>query len=140
MQHPSYRTLHHKAGKSVCDGVAKLLLQQNYINVFTNIVSYQLVVSHNPTITSAKLFVGTLFLVHLFLSTAYSAVLTSLLAVPKVVIPVDSLEDLVKYGKIPWAASRGTAESRMFLVSNSIHPFLQSQFGFALLFLVSQTA
>ncbi|XP_064121643.1 uncharacterized protein LOC135226127 [Macrobrachium nipponense] len=45
----------------------------------------------------------------LILSSAYQGVLTSLLAIPKVEIPVDSPQDLVDYGKIPWATERGTS-------------------------------
>lgn len=70
-----------------------------------------------PSVASGTLFLATLFLAHLFVSTAYSAVLTSLLAAPRVRIPVDSIQDLVQYGQLPWAFERGTSTVEMFLVS-----------------------
>lgn len=74
------------------------------------------VVDTFPTIFSGKVFLATLLVGHVFLSSAYSAVLTALLAVPKVNIPVDSLEDLVEYGEIPWASERGSAQTQVFQV------------------------
>ncbi|XP_042859277.1 glutamate receptor 3-like [Penaeus japonicus] len=47
--------------------------------------------------------------VSLILSSAYQSILTSLLAVPKVEVPVDSLQDLLDYGKIPWSVEHGTS-------------------------------
>lgn len=42
------------------------------------------------------------------ITSAYSGVLTSLLTVQSITVPVDSVEDLVSYGKIPWNLERGT--------------------------------
>ncbi|XP_064083571.1 glutamate receptor ionotropic, delta-2-like isoform X2 [Macrobrachium nipponense] len=67
-----------------------------------------------PMILTGRLFMGTWMLATLILSSAYQGVLTSLLAVPKVVIPVDSLQDLVNYGKIPWANEYGTSLHQFF--------------------------
>ncbi|XP_068212546.1 probable glutamate receptor [Palaemon carinicauda] len=67
-----------------------------------------------PMIVTGRLFLGTWMLVALILSSAYQGVLTSLLAVPKVEIPVDSIQDLVDYGKIPWANEYGTSLHQFF--------------------------
>ncbi|XP_064121649.1 glutamate receptor ionotropic, kainate glr-3-like [Macrobrachium nipponense] len=62
-----------------------------------------------PMMLTGQLFMGTWMVATLILSSAYQGVLTSLLAIPKVEIPVDSPQDLVDYGKIPWATERGTS-------------------------------
>ncbi|XP_068222938.1 probable glutamate receptor [Palaemon carinicauda] len=67
-----------------------------------------------PMILTGRVFLGTWMLVAVILSSAYQGILTSLLAVPKVEIPVDSLQDLVDYGKIPWANEYGTSLHQMF--------------------------
>ncbi|XP_066949352.1 probable glutamate receptor [Macrobrachium rosenbergii] len=67
-----------------------------------------------PMMLTGQLFMGTWMLATLILSSAYQGVLTSLLAIPKVEIPVDSLQDLVNYGKIPWANERGTSLHQFF--------------------------
>ncbi|XP_066971434.1 ionotropic receptor 93a-like [Macrobrachium rosenbergii] len=61
-----------------------------------------------PTTETGRVFLGIWLIAAFFLDSAYLCVLTSILAVPKVTIPVDSLEDLVSYRKIPWALERGT--------------------------------
>lgn len=55
--------------------------------------------------------------VSLILSSAYQSILTSLLAVPKVEVPVDSLQDLLDYGKIPWSVEHGTSIHQLLDVS-----------------------
>ncbi|XP_066960393.1 probable glutamate receptor isoform X1 [Macrobrachium rosenbergii] len=72
-----------------------------------------------PMVLTGKIFLGTWMLVAVILSSAYQGILTSLLAVPKVEIPVDSLQDLVDYGKIPWANEYGTSLHQMFGDSKS---------------------
>ncbi|XP_042891706.1 glutamate receptor-like [Penaeus japonicus] len=67
-----------------------------------------------PRRTSSRVYLAAWLLAGLILSSAYRGVLTSLLAVPRVTVPVDSLEDLVSYGKIPWANEKGTSLHQLF--------------------------
>ncbi|XP_064121647.1 glutamate receptor 2-like [Macrobrachium nipponense] len=67
-----------------------------------------------PMMLTGQLFMGNWMIATLILSSSYQGVLTSLLAIPKVEIPVDSLQDLVDYGKIPWANERGTSLHQFF--------------------------
>ncbi|XP_069999655.1 glutamate receptor ionotropic, kainate glr-3 isoform X2 [Penaeus vannamei] len=62
-----------------------------------------------PTSLTGRVLLGTWMVVSLILSSAYQSILTSLLAVPKVEVPVDSLQDLLDYGKIPWSVEHGTS-------------------------------
>ncbi|XP_068211816.1 probable glutamate receptor [Palaemon carinicauda] len=68
-----------------------------------------------PTTDTGRVFIGTWLITAFIIDTAYVGVLTSILVVPRVPFPVDSLEDLVSYGKIPWALERGTALHQLFL-------------------------
>ncbi|XP_037795090.1 probable glutamate receptor [Penaeus monodon] len=67
-----------------------------------------------PSRSSSRALLAAWLLAGLILSSAYRGVLTSLLAVPRVTVPVDSLEDLVSYGKIPWANEKGTSLHQLF--------------------------
>nr|XP_027228059.1 probable glutamate receptor [Penaeus vannamei] len=67
-----------------------------------------------PTSLTGRVFMGTWMVVSLILSSAYQGILTSLLAVPKVEVPVDSLQDLLDYGKMPWSVEYGTALHQLF--------------------------
>ncbi|XP_071528865.1 probable glutamate receptor [Panulirus ornatus] len=67
-----------------------------------------------PRAAAGRVFLGTWMVATIVLSSAYKGVLTSLLAVPMVTVPVDSLEDLVNHGKIPWANERGTSLHQLF--------------------------
>lgn len=67
-----------------------------------------------PSRPSSRVLLAAWLLAGLILSSAYRGVLTSLLAVPRVTVPVDSLEDLVSYGKIPWANEKGTSLHQLF--------------------------
>ncbi|KAK7084688.1 hypothetical protein SK128_011922 [Halocaridina rubra] len=66
------------------------------------------------TLWSSRVFLGTWMVVSLILGSAYQGILTSLLAVPKAAVPVDSLEDLVNNGKMKWALESGTALHQYF--------------------------
>lgn len=68
---------------------------------------------------SGKTFLGTWLLAMCVLTSAYSGVLTSLLTVPTITVPVDSVEDLVSYGKIPWNLERGTWMHGRYAVGSS---------------------
>ncbi|XP_042871397.1 uncharacterized protein LOC122252797 [Penaeus japonicus] len=72
-----------------------------------------------PESLPGRTFVGTWLLAMCVFTSAYSGVLTSLLTVPKITIPVDSLEELVSYGKIPWNLERGTYMHARFARSKS---------------------
>ncbi|XP_064089864.1 glutamate receptor ionotropic, delta-2-like isoform X2 [Macrobrachium nipponense] len=61
-----------------------------------------------PTTETGRVLLMAWLIAAFILDSAYLCVLTSILAVPKVTIHVDSLEDLVSYKKIPWALERGT--------------------------------
>ncbi|KAG7158153.1 Glutamate receptor 1-like 5, partial [Homarus americanus] len=76
-------------------------------------------VCHLPRTASGRVFLGTWLISALILTSAYQGILTSLLAVPFVTVPVDSLEDLVNYGKIPWANEKGTSMHHFFSSSKS---------------------
>ncbi|XP_047488149.1 probable glutamate receptor [Penaeus chinensis] len=67
-----------------------------------------------PTSLTGRVFMGTWMVVSLILSSAYQGILTSLLAVPKVEVPVDSLQDLLDYGRMPWSVEYGTALHQLF--------------------------
>ncbi|XP_064089815.1 glutamate receptor-like [Macrobrachium nipponense] len=62
-----------------------------------------------PPTHTGRVFMVTWLIAAFIIDAAYVGVLTSILAVPRVTIPVDSLEDLVSYGKIPWAIEEGTS-------------------------------
>ncbi|XP_066971556.1 probable glutamate receptor isoform X5 [Macrobrachium rosenbergii] len=62
-----------------------------------------------PPTHTGRVFMVTWLIAAFIIDAAYLGVLTSILAVPKVTIPVDSLEDLVSYRKIPWAIEEGTS-------------------------------
>ncbi|XP_047499265.1 glutamate receptor ionotropic, kainate glr-3-like [Penaeus chinensis] len=72
-----------------------------------------------PLSVSGRTFLGTWLLAMCVLTSAYSGVLTSLLTVPIITVPVDSVEDLVSYGKIPWNLERGTWMHEGYARSNS---------------------
>ncbi|XP_068228772.1 glutamate receptor ionotropic, kainate glr-3-like [Palaemon carinicauda] len=73
-------------------------------------------ISHLPTSPASRIYLITWMIGGLILQAAYSCMLTSLLAVPKVTIPVDSLEDLLSYGKIDWIVEKGSYLHNTFLV------------------------
>ncbi|XP_047499537.1 glutamate receptor ionotropic, kainate glr-3-like [Penaeus chinensis] len=73
-----------------------------------------------PGRPSSRVLLAAWLLAGLILSSAYRGVLTSLLAVPRVTVPVDSLEDLVSYGKIPWANEKGTSLHQLFGVRTPV--------------------
>ncbi|KAK3882656.1 hypothetical protein Pcinc_001910 [Petrolisthes cinctipes] len=64
--------------------------------------------------------VGTWLVTSLILCTAYQGVLTSMLAAPSVNIPVNSLEDLVSYRRIPYAYEYGTALHQLFMGQSKV--------------------
>ncbi|XP_068229216.1 glutamate receptor 1-like [Palaemon carinicauda] len=68
-----------------------------------------------PTTDTGRVFIGTWLITAFIIDTAYVGVLTSILVVPRVPFPVNSLEDLVSYGKIPWALEKGTALHQLLL-------------------------
>ncbi|XP_066984772.1 glutamate receptor ionotropic, kainate glr-3-like [Macrobrachium rosenbergii] len=72
-------------------------------------------VSPEPANPVGRTYLLTWMMAGLILQAAYSGVLTSLLAVPKVTIPVDSLEDLLSYGKFPWIIEQGSYLHNTFL-------------------------
>ena len=49
-------------------------------------------------------------------TTSYSGILTAMLTIPKITIPVDSLEDLVNQDKIPWKLEVGSSMYQYFQV------------------------
>ncbi|XP_045611424.1 glutamate receptor ionotropic, delta-2 [Procambarus clarkii] len=67
-----------------------------------------------PRTAVGRLLLGTWLVGSFILCSAYQGVLTSLLTVPLVSVPVNSLEDLVSYGKIPWALEFGTVIQQEF--------------------------
>ncbi|KAK3889127.1 hypothetical protein Pcinc_006869 [Petrolisthes cinctipes] len=72
-----------------------------------------------PSLLKSRVMVGTWLVTSLILCTAYQGVLTSMLAAPSVNIPVNSLEDLVSYRRIPYAYEYGTALHQLFMVATS---------------------
>ncbi|KAK7080268.1 hypothetical protein SK128_019859 [Halocaridina rubra] len=65
-------------------------------------------VETRPTLVGCHVLLSTWVLIAFIVSSAYQGVLTSMLVAPKFEIPVDSMEDLVNYGKMPWVVERGT--------------------------------
>ncbi|XP_064098727.1 uncharacterized protein LOC135209921 [Macrobrachium nipponense] len=86
---------------------------------FANFRSESHSIQTEPETGTERIFLATWMWAGLILSTAYCGVLTSLLAVPKVSVPVDSLQDLVAYKKIPWAIERGTFLHQVFAEATS---------------------
>ncbi|XP_071528866.1 glutamate receptor ionotropic, kainate glr-3-like [Panulirus ornatus] len=72
-----------------------------------------------PRDATGRVFVGTWLVAAFILGSAYQGVLTSLLTVPLVTVPVNSLEDLVHYGRIPWAIEVGTLLQQVFADAES---------------------
>lgn len=70
-----------------------------------------------PKSLKGRLLLGPWLVGAWILGSAYQGMLTSLLAVPRVQVPVDSLQDLVDYGRIPWANEYGTSLHQLFGVS-----------------------
>ncbi|KAK4317461.1 hypothetical protein Pmani_011463 [Petrolisthes manimaculis] len=60
-----------------------------------------------PRMDSARLLVLTWLLASLVIMTSYSGILTSMLTVPRVTIPIDSLADLVAQSDLPWKLETG---------------------------------
>ncbi|KAG7166138.1 Glutamate receptor 4-like 4, partial [Homarus americanus] len=67
-----------------------------------------------PTSLTGRVLLGAWLVAGLILGSAYQGVLTSLLAVPRVAVPVDSLQNLVDYGRLPWSVEYGTALHQLF--------------------------
>ena len=87
------------------------------MHIFYHIIAAEQI----PATDTGRVFVGTWLLAALIIDTAYSGVLTSLLTIPTVRVPVDSLDDLVSYGKLPWAIEQGSAMHQLFSVGRIKH-------------------
>ncbi|XP_066945382.1 probable glutamate receptor [Macrobrachium rosenbergii] len=61
-----------------------------------------------PEAAPGRTYILTWMMGGFIIQAAYSGVLISLLVVPKVTVPVDSLQDLLSYGKIPWTIIAGS--------------------------------
>ncbi|XP_045109436.1 glutamate receptor ionotropic, delta-2-like [Portunus trituberculatus] len=85
-----------KAGKYVIDPiyVIKSLLVETIDNL--------------PEMLTGRVLLGVWLLAALIVQSAYQGVLTSMLAVPWVTVPVDSLDDLGRQTRIPYAFESGT--------------------------------
>ncbi|KAK3873838.1 hypothetical protein Pcinc_021169 [Petrolisthes cinctipes] len=60
-----------------------------------------------PSMDSGRLLVLTWLLASLVFMTSYSGILTSMLTVPRITIPIDSLADLVAQSDLPWKLEAG---------------------------------
>lgn len=69
-----------------------------------------------PKMLTGRVLIGAWLLSALIVQSAYQGVLTSILAVPWVSVPVDSLEDLVTQTRIPYSFESGTHLHNMFQV------------------------
>ncbi|XP_069166158.1 probable glutamate receptor [Procambarus clarkii] len=63
----------------------------------------------SPKLTIGRVLEGSWLISALILGSAYQGVLTSMLAAPRIPVPVNSLQDLVHYGRLPWGVESGTA-------------------------------
>ncbi|KAK3873845.1 hypothetical protein Pcinc_021176 [Petrolisthes cinctipes] len=61
-----------------------------------------------PRMDSGRLLVLTWLLASLVFMTSYSGILTSMLTVPRVTIPIDSISDLVAQSDLSWRLEAGT--------------------------------
>nr|XP_053633966.1 glutamate receptor ionotropic, delta-1-like [Cherax quadricarinatus] len=61
-----------------------------------------------PETDGIRLVVVTWLLASLVFMTSYSGILTAMLTVPKVTIPIDSIEDLVAQSALPWRLEAGS--------------------------------
>ncbi|XP_042892245.1 probable glutamate receptor [Penaeus japonicus] len=61
-----------------------------------------------PVTDGARVVVATWLLASLVFMSSYSGILTAMLTVPRVTIPIDSVEDLVSQGDLPWRLEAGS--------------------------------
>ncbi|ROT65059.1 carbonate dehydratase, eukaryotic-type [Penaeus vannamei] len=61
-----------------------------------------------PATDGARVVVATWLLASLVFMSSYSGILTAMLTVPRVTIPIDSVEDLVSQGDLPWRLEAGS--------------------------------
>ncbi|KAK3895457.1 hypothetical protein Pcinc_000799 [Petrolisthes cinctipes] len=76
-----------------------------------------------PRMDSGRLLVLTWLLASLVFMTSYSGILTSMLTVPRITIPIDSLADLVAQSDLPWKLEAGTIMSN--ILADSTKPEYQ---------------
>ncbi|KAK8374177.1 hypothetical protein O3P69_018913 [Scylla paramamosain] len=72
-----------------------------------------------PEMLTGRVLLGAWLVSALIVQSAYQGVLTSMLAVPWVTVPVDSLEDLVSQTRIPYSFESGTHLHNMFQKAES---------------------
>lgn len=62
----------------------------------------------------------TWLLASLVFMSSYSGILTAMLTLPRVTIPIDSLEDLVAQDDLPWRLEAGSMATKFLEVKNII--------------------
>nr|XP_053634338.1 glutamate receptor 2-like [Cherax quadricarinatus] len=67
-----------------------------------------------PITDGSRLIVISWLLASLVFTTSYSGILTAMLTVPRVTVPIDSLEDLVAQEKLPWVVEAGSMMYQYF--------------------------
>ncbi|XP_068218545.1 glutamate receptor ionotropic, kainate glr-3-like [Palaemon carinicauda] len=99
----------------ITDHVIKVFLHPNEVTSLEMIeiswitkVMLAEAVSPLPKKNTGRIYILSWMIIGFIIHAAYSSILISLLAVPKVPIPVDSLEDLLAYGKYPWVMIKGS--------------------------------
>ena len=71
-----------------------------------------------PPHDAGRVLVTTWLLASLVFMSSYSGILTAMLTVPRVTIPIDSLEDLVAQKDLPWRLEAGSMMFQYFQVSD----------------------
>lgn len=69
-----------------------------------------------PRTDGSRMLVVTWLLASLVFMSSYSGILTAMLTVPRVTIPIDSLQDLVTQTKMPWRLESGSWMLQYFRV------------------------
>lgn len=72
---------------------------------------------HLPDADGGRVVVTTWLLASLVFMSSYSGILTAMITVPRVTVPIDSVEDLVDQRDIPWRIEAGSMMFQYFQVS-----------------------
>ncbi|MPC74049.1 Glutamate receptor [Portunus trituberculatus] len=82
----------------------------------TTVTLHERAIDNLPEMLTGRVLLGVWLLAALIVQSAYQGVLTSMLAVPWVTVPVDSLDDLGRQTRIPYAFESGTHLHFLFQV------------------------
>ncbi|XP_064111334.1 probable glutamate receptor [Macrobrachium nipponense] len=70
-----------------------------------------------PERNAGRIVMATWLIASFIFMSSYSGILTAMLTLPRVTIPIDSLEDLVAQSKIPWRLEKGSMATQYLMES-----------------------